>query len=116
VRTLLDPYADDLSMVLQVRGGVFLLCGCCHAGLLNTIRHVERTWEQPLVGIAGGVHLNAATAETIARTVSAVAATESLRHVWLGHCSGGAFMERLAEAVPSGRYRPGLAGDRLRIT
>jgi 7,8-dihydropterin-6-yl-methyl-4-(beta-D-ribofuranosyl)aminobenzene 5'-phosphate synthase len=108
-----DPYQDDLSLVLFVQGGVFLLCGCCHAGLLNTIQHVQRIWEQPLVGIGGGVHLKGASEETLQRTIDFLVAMDALRHAWLGHCSGEAFMQRAAQALPRGCYRQGVAGEQL---
>ena len=39
-----DAYRDDMALVLDVGGRLALLCGCCHAGLLNTVAHVERTF------------------------------------------------------------------------
>ena len=36
-----DPLVDDLSLVLQSKDGLVLICGCCHAGLLNTCAHVS---------------------------------------------------------------------------
>lgn len=110
-----DPYRDDTSVVIRVRGGVLLLCGCCHAGLLNTIHHVQRTWQQPLVGIAGGVHMTHAPAGALSRTVAHLAAIDSLRHLWLGHCSGETFMQQLDQTLPSGRFRRGRSGDRLTL-
>jgi 7,8-dihydropterin-6-yl-methyl-4-(beta-D-ribofuranosyl)aminobenzene 5'-phosphate synthase len=110
-----DPYADDMSVVLRVEGGVFLLCGCCHAGLLNTVRHVQHVWGQPIVGLAGGVHMDGADDATMERTVQAIRAMEGLQHAWLGHCSGDAFMARMARVVPPGGYRAGQAGQRLEL-
>ena len=43
-----DEYVDDMSVVLQEAGRSTLLCGCCHAGLLNTLAHVERTFHLPV--------------------------------------------------------------------
>jgi 7,8-dihydropterin-6-yl-methyl-4-(beta-D-ribofuranosyl)aminobenzene 5'-phosphate synthase len=107
-----DPYTDDLSIVLHVQGGLFLLCGCCHAGLLNTIWHVQRTWQQPLVGIGGGVHLKGASVDTMDRTTARIAQMDGLQHLWLGHCSGDEFMQRASRAFPD-RYRAGTSGQRL---
>ena len=53
-----DPYEDDLSLVIRpAEDELFLLCGCCHAGLLNTLDLVARSWSGRLSGIGGGVHL-----------------------------------------------------------
>jgi 7,8-dihydropterin-6-yl-methyl-4-(beta-D-ribofuranosyl)aminobenzene 5'-phosphate synthase len=38
-----------------------LLCGCCHAGLLNTLARVERAFDEPIAVIIGGLHLAGAT-------------------------------------------------------
>ena len=108
-----DPYQDDLSIVLQTGEGIWLLCGCCHAGLLNTLYHVQRTWPGPSVGIVGGTHLTNATQETIQKTRDFIVNMPALRHVWLGHCSGDEFMQTMARALPAERYRAGQAGDRL---
>ena len=110
-----DPYRDDMSMVLHVKGGVFLLCGCCHAGLLNTLCHVRLVWGHPIVGLAGGVHMDGADDATMERTVQAIREIEGLQHAWLGHCSGDAFMARMARVVPPGGYRAGQAGQRLEL-
>jgi 7,8-dihydropterin-6-yl-methyl-4-(beta-D-ribofuranosyl)aminobenzene 5'-phosphate synthase len=107
-----DPYLDDMSLVLQLADGVFLLCGCCHAGLLNTIGHVQERWHHPLIGIAGGVHLGGATTETRERTAQALLDLPSLRYLWLGHCSGKAFMALMSERMPQ-RFRACKSGDTL---
>ncbi|MFN2130613.1 MAG: MBL fold metallo-hydrolase [Anaerolineae bacterium] len=109
-----DPYLDDISVVLLTEGGVFLLCGCCHAGLLNTIVHVRDRWHQPLVGIAGGVHLTGAPVETQERTAQALLELPDLQTLWLGHCSGDTFMARMSQLMP-GRYRAGRSGDGLTL-
>ncbi len=50
-----DPYEDDVSVVIEVgRGDYFLLCGCCHAGLLNTLKTVDSRWHGRWIGIGGG--------------------------------------------------------------
>ncbi|MCD6288890.1 MAG: MBL fold metallo-hydrolase, partial [Anaerolineae bacterium] len=55
-----DPYRDDQSVVLNVASGLVVICGCCHAGLLNTLAHVRRVFGQKIVAIFGGTHLSAA--------------------------------------------------------
>jgi 7,8-dihydropterin-6-yl-methyl-4-(beta-D-ribofuranosyl)aminobenzene 5'-phosphate synthase len=109
-----DPYLDDVSLVLQLPDGVFLLCGCCHAGLLNTITHVENRWRRPLIGIAGGVHLAGASGQTQERTAQALLDRSSLRHLWLGHCSGEAFVGRMQQHMPR-RVRAGQSGESLTL-
>lgn len=85
-----DPYTDDLSLIVETSRGLILLCGCCHAGLLNTIAHIERTFGRPIVAIAGGTHLVNATAAHLQRVGEALTARESVQRVYLNHCSGQA--------------------------
>lgn len=58
-----DPYSDDMAVVLETGHGLVLLCGCCHAGLLNTLTHVRRTFGRDPIAIVGGLHL--ATADEL---------------------------------------------------
>ncbi len=111
-----DPYTDDLSLIIQYEEGIFLLCGCCHAGLLNTIEHVQRRWDHPLIGIAGGMHLGSASEEVIDQTVTAMKAMGALRYLWPGHCSGDAFQQALAQTFGPPIYRPGQSGGKLSLT
>jgi len=61
-----DIVADDKSLIIRDPGkGFFLICGCCHAGMLNTIRHAsDISGEDTLLGIMGGLHLGAFHDET----------------------------------------------------
>jgi len=82
-----DPYRDDLSVVLKTGMGLVLICGCCHAGLLNTLACVRRTFGSDPVALVGGIHLVHADEPTLGRVI------DELRGygpplLWLGHCTG----------------------------
>jgi 7,8-dihydropterin-6-yl-methyl-4-(beta-D-ribofuranosyl)aminobenzene 5'-phosphate synthase len=83
-----DPYCDDMSLVLAVNSGSVLLCGCCHAGLLNTLSHVERAFKRPVTAIAGGTHLVSANANHLQRVSRVMIEMGSIRRLYLNHCSG----------------------------
>ena len=83
-----DPYRDDMSLVLAVDPGLVLLCGCCHAGLLNTLSHVACTFERPVTAIAGGTHLVSADVHHLERVRQVMVEMESLQRLYLNHCSG----------------------------
>ena len=83
-----DPYRDDMSLVLEMGPSLLLLCGCCHAGLLNTLLHVKRTFERPIVAIAGGTHLVNADADHLQRVCSMIEEMASVQRLYLNHCSG----------------------------
>ncbi len=107
-----DPYQDDLSLILETAEGLILLCGCCHAGLLNTLHHVRDRWSAPLIGIIGGLHLRNAPADVLHQTVQEIIALPKLRFVWPGHCSGKSFFDAIQRAIGA-RYLIGQAGQRL---
>jgi 7,8-dihydropterin-6-yl-methyl-4-(beta-D-ribofuranosyl)aminobenzene 5'-phosphate synthase len=111
-----DPYTDDLSLVL--RSGpdrCFLLCGCCHAGLLNTMATVREAWRDHLVGVGGGVHLTGAAPDLVQRTATTLRSLPYLEHLWLGHCSGDAFLAALEANSGDIAFRRGAAGQRLHL-
>lgn len=83
-----DPYRDDMALVLETGRGLVLLCGCCHAGLLNTLSHVERVFQRPVTTIIGGTHLINADADHLERVRQKMLETESVRNIYLNHCSG----------------------------
>lgn len=83
-----DPYRDDTALVIEVASGLVLLCGCCHAGLLNTLAHVERVFRRPVVTVIGGTHLISADADHLERVRQAMLDMESVRSIYLNHCSG----------------------------
>jgi 7,8-dihydropterin-6-yl-methyl-4-(beta-D-ribofuranosyl)aminobenzene 5'-phosphate synthase len=53
-----DLLLDDTSLALRLEGGgLFLVCGCCHSGLINTVEHaMSVTGENRLAGVIGGLH------------------------------------------------------------
>jgi len=82
-----DPYADDMSLVLEVPGGIVLLCGCCHAGLRNTLETVRRLFDAPLLAIIGGTHL-AQAADAEIEALIGLLRREGSPRLYLNHCTG----------------------------
>jgi len=106
-----DPYRDDLALVWDGPAGLALICGCCHAGLLNTLSHVRRTFGRDPALIIGGTHLIETDQEHLSRLV------EVLRPLgppalYLNHCTGQAGYVALAQAFGE-RVAPCPAGTIL---
>ena len=84
-----DTIPDDLSIVIRVPGeGFFLICGCCHAGLLNTVDYaLELSGESRVFGILGGLHTIGAGEERLRKTIARL---EELDLEWMAplHCAG----------------------------
>ncbi len=109
-----DPYWDDLALVLKAEAGWVVFCGCCHAGLVNTLRHVERTFGGPIRGVVGGAHLIEADDAHLEETVRLLADL-AVPHLWLNHCTGQRALCRLERALGE-RVQPFPVGTRLELS
>lgn len=92
-----DPYRDDMSLVLDTSQGPVLVCGCCHAGLLNTLLHVEHTLKRSPVAVVGGMHLIHADQAQLQRLVDVLRQFGSPA-LYPNHCTGQAAYVALALA------------------
>ena len=83
-----DPYRDDMSMVMETSQGLVVICGCCHAGLLNTLAHVRRRFERPVSAILGGTHLASADTAYLRHIAAILRDTYGSPRLYLNHCTG----------------------------
>jgi len=93
-----DPYQDDMSLVIDTRDGLVVVCGCCHAGLLNTLAHVQRAFQRPIIAILGGTHLVKADQAHLGRVIDVLRATYGTPRLYLNHCTGERAYVALASA------------------
>lgn len=94
-----DPYQDDMSLVLKTCRGSVVICGCCHAGLLNTLFHVEDNFEGPIRTIIGGTHLVSADDKQLDHVISIIQARYQGVDFYLNHCTGEKAVTRLSSAL-----------------
>ncbi|MBN1954701.1 MAG: MBL fold metallo-hydrolase [Anaerolineae bacterium] len=92
-----DPYRDDMALIVECAQGLVLICGCCHAGIMNTLRHVERQFGRRPAAVVGGMHLVGADAAQLRYVIGA------LDHMgapmlYPNHCTGEAAYMELAFA------------------
>ncbi len=109
-----DPYRDDMTLVLEAEGGLVVLCGCCHAGLLNTLAHVRRVFGPEIIAVAGGTHLLHAD-EAHLRRVIEVLRELGVPRLYLNHCTGQRAYVTLAQAFGE-KVAPCPAGTRLNFS
>lgn len=106
-----DDFADEICMALEVSGGLAVLVGCSHPGIVNMAGHVGHMLGRPVKAVLGGVHLSHAEEERIHATVQRLEDL-GLEDLGLGHCSG----EEVERAVQSHEHvrlcRLGV-GDRV---
>ena len=84
-----DDFSDEVCMVLQIDGGLAVLVGCSHPGILNMMTHVSKLLGQPIRAVYGGTHLVEADGARIDATIRALQQM-GLETLGLSHCSGDA--------------------------
>lgn len=107
-----DPYQDDMSMVLETRQGLVVVCGCCHAGLLNTLAHVKQRFHYPIIAVLGGTHLESAEGAALQHVVDVLPEIYGALRLYPNHCSGERAYVALATAFGD-RVQPCPAGTTL---
>lgn len=93
-----DRYQDDMSMVIETQAGLVLVCGCCHAGLLNTLAHVTRRFQRQPIAVMGGTHLVSAEGAALRHVVDRLRDAYQPMHLYPNHCTGPQAYVALASA------------------
>lgn len=104
-----DELPDDMAIWIERDGGVIIITGCCHSGLINTIEAIRNACgRKKIKGIIGGLHLVNASEERLQHTLSALDAYQP-EFVAACHCTGDPAIAALAEKFGD-RFMPVQAG------
>ena len=104
-----DAISDDLSLWVKTKAGLVICFGCCHSGLINTLRYsVTVSGTSRIAAILGGVHLVNAGSERLERTAEALAEYR-IPTIIPCHCTGDTAASFLAERL-SPSVQAGAAG------
>lgn len=103
-----DDFADELCLAMETGGGLVVLVGCSHPGILNMMDRVHRSLGKPISAVYGGTHLNEADDSRIDATIAELRAM-GLETLGLSHCSGDRAEERLCCGDAKGGHM--AAGD-----
>lgn len=107
-----DPLEDDLALWIATPRGTVILMGCAHAGVRNTLEHVQAlAGGGPVRAVVGGLHLAAASPARLEATLAGMRRA-GVRLVAPFHCTGAPAQEAIREAWGA-EGRPLLAGERL---
>lgn len=107
-----DEIPDDLSLWVQTPAGLVICLGCCHAGVINTLRYiVETSGDGRIIALLGGMHLSHASERRIMRTAEALK-EYTISHLCPCHCTGDAACAYLAEHLGSA-VQPGYTGMKV---
>lgn len=107
-----DPINDDQALWIKTESGVVVCTGCCHAGIINTLRHVQRlSGCAKIRAVIGGLHLVNASDERIAKTMAALDEFQ-LELIAPCHCTGATATELILKRFQE-RAIPCAAGRRF---
>lgn len=96
----LDPLVDDQAVFFDTDEGLVILTGCAHAGIINTVRHVQSYLSGRRVHtIIGGMHLAGTPVSRLEATVRALEEIEPAR-IGPAHCTGIRATTRLWHDMP----------------
>ncbi len=66
----IDPLEDDQALFFTTSQGIVILLGCAHAGVINTIRYIEKLLPAQVIhALIGGMHLVEASHQQIQWTL-----------------------------------------------
>jgi 7,8-dihydropterin-6-yl-methyl-4-(beta-D-ribofuranosyl)aminobenzene 5'-phosphate synthase len=105
-----------MALVLEWDGHATLLCGCCHAGLLNTLAHAVRLLGRPIEVVAGGLHLTSAGKGELDHICGVLGEEPALQRIYPNHCTGEAAFVALTNAFGASVVRPCPAGTTLDLS
>lgn len=112
-----DCIPDDQSLIVKLKNErLVLITGCCHAGIINTIRFaLKLTGIDKVYGVLGGLHLSGEFFEpVIERTVDALKEINPEVIVPM-HCTGWNAGKRLADTFP-GAFTLNSVGSKFTLT
>jgi 7,8-dihydropterin-6-yl-methyl-4-(beta-D-ribofuranosyl)aminobenzene 5'-phosphate synthase len=83
-----DYVIDDSALIIALPQGLFIITGCGHAGIVNTMKHASLiTGTDMIYGIIGGFHLKEDDHQTI-ETINYLK-DKKVTHVLPSHCTTG---------------------------
>lgn len=92
-----DEIMDDQSVVVKTKDGLFIILGCCHAGIINTLQHaIRKTGEERIHTVIGGTHLWPVSEEQKEKSIEALKQFD-IQRLGVSHCTGFEVGARLAK-------------------
>jgi 7,8-dihydropterin-6-yl-methyl-4-(beta-D-ribofuranosyl)aminobenzene 5'-phosphate synthase len=84
-----DLFPGEQAVMCNVKGkGLVVLSGCAHAGIVNTVKHVQKvTGVEKVHAVIGGFHLVNADTDTIEKTLADLKEIAP-DHLIPAHCTG----------------------------
>ena len=91
-----DDLRDDQSVVVETEKGLFIILGCCHSGIINTLEYImEKMGRRHIHAVIGGTHLGPVSDEQKEKSIEALK-TFDIERLGVSHCTGLKTASRLA--------------------
>jgi 7,8-dihydropterin-6-yl-methyl-4-(beta-D-ribofuranosyl)aminobenzene 5'-phosphate synthase len=104
-----DAIDDEIALWIRTAQGLIVCVGCAHAGVINTLRYVQRLNNgMPIRALIGGFHLLQADESRLNRTIEGLQSFVP-ECIIPCHCTGDDATDRLCSAFPQ-NCRQGKAG------
>ncbi len=101
-----DFVMDDSAIALLLDEGLFVITGCGHAGIVNTLEHAKKvTGENTIYGIMGGFHLKKADNQT--KETIVYLQKNRVVHVYPSHCTDNPALGLFHENFGTKKVRTG---------
>jgi 7,8-dihydropterin-6-yl-methyl-4-(beta-D-ribofuranosyl)aminobenzene 5'-phosphate synthase len=99
---VVDPFHHDQGVAVKVKGkGLVVVGGCSHAGIINTIKHVQKVAGTDKVhAVLGGFHLSGRLFEPIIEATIAEMKKISPDFIVPMHCTGWKAINQFAKEMP----------------
>ncbi len=97
-----DQILDDQALWMQVNGiGPHVITGCAHAGLINTLMHIQKIGQlKQIHSLIGGTHLVGRSEEYLQKTITELEPFR-LKQISPCHCTGFKATAKLWNAFPT---------------
>lgn len=99
---VVDPFNDDQGVAVKVKGkGLVVIGGCSHAGIINTVKHIQKVARTSKVhAVLGGFHLTGPIFEPIIGPTIEEMKKIGPDFVVPMHCTGWKAINQFAEKMP----------------
>jgi len=99
---VVDPFRDDQGVAVKVKGrGLVVIGGCSHAGIINTVKHVQAvTQTSKVYAVLGGFHLTGQIFEPIIGPTIEEMKKIGPDFVMPMHCTGWQAINQFAKEMP----------------
>jgi 7,8-dihydropterin-6-yl-methyl-4-(beta-D-ribofuranosyl)aminobenzene 5'-phosphate synthase len=112
-----DTFQGEHATAYLVKDrGLVVITSCGHAGVVNSVRHVQKiSGVDKVHAIVGGFHLAPAPDDIVAKTVAAFKAIDP-DYILPGHCTGLNTLIAVHRELPAKLAVDGHARDLRRLT